>query len=53
LSAPEKWAYFPFAQGAVEIQRVIQARNADLPADRRMEFRIVAHMGDVSEEGDW
>jgi adenylate cyclase len=49
-------AEFPTAldavQGAVEIQRVIQARNADLPADRRMEFRIGVHMGDVSVEGD-
>ena len=49
-------AEFPTAldavQGAVEIQRVIQARNADLPADRRMEFRIGVHLGDVSVEGD-
>ena len=49
-------AEFPTAldavQGAVEIQRVIQARNADLPAERRMEFRIGVHMGDVSVEGD-
>jgi adenylate cyclase len=39
-------------QGAVEIQRVIQARNADLPADRRMEFRIGVHLGDISVEGE-
>jgi TolB-like protein/class 3 adenylate cyclase/Tfp pilus assembly protein PilF len=49
-------AEFPTAldavQGAVEIQRVIQARNADLPADRRMEFRIGIHMGDVAVEGE-
>jgi len=49
-------AEFPTAldavQGAVEIQRVIQARNADLPTDRRMEFRIGVHMGDVSVEGE-
>jgi adenylate cyclase len=49
-------AEFPTAldavQGAVEIQRVIQARNADLSQDRRMEFRIGVHMGDVSVEGD-
>jgi adenylate cyclase len=49
-------AEFPTAldavQGAVEIQRVIQARNADLPVERRMEFRIGVHMGDVSVEGD-
>jgi TolB-like protein/class 3 adenylate cyclase/Tfp pilus assembly protein PilF len=49
-------AEFPTAldavQGAVEIQRVIEARNADLPTDRRMEFRIGVHMGDVSVEGE-
>ena len=49
-------AEFPTAldavQGAVEIQREIQARNADLPGDRRMEFRIGVHMGDVSVEDD-
>jgi adenylate cyclase len=49
-------AQFPTAldavQGAVEIQRVIQARNADLPVQRQMEFRIGVHLGDVSVEGD-
>jgi adenylate cyclase len=49
-------AEFPSAleavRGAVEIQRVIQARNADLPAKRRMEFRIGVHLGDVTVEGD-
>jgi adenylate cyclase len=49
-------AEFPTAldavQGAVEIQRVIQARNADLPAERRMQFRIGVHMGDVTVEGE-
>jgi TolB-like protein/class 3 adenylate cyclase len=49
-------AEFPSAldavHAAVEIQRVIQARNADLPAQRRMEFRIGVHMGDVAVEGE-
>jgi TolB-like protein/class 3 adenylate cyclase/tetratricopeptide (TPR) repeat protein len=49
-------AEFPNAlesvQAAVEIQRVIQARNADLPAERRMEFRIGIHLGDVMVEGE-
>jgi class 3 adenylate cyclase/TolB-like protein/Tfp pilus assembly protein PilF len=49
-------AEFPSAleavRGAVEIQRVIQARNANLPAKRRMEFRIGVHLGDVTVEGD-
>jgi adenylate cyclase len=49
-------AEFPTAldavQGAVEIQRVIRARNADLPAPRRMEFRIGVHLGDVASDGE-
>jgi class 3 adenylate cyclase len=47
-------AEFPTAldamQGAVEIQRVIRERNADLSDDRRMEFRTGVHLGDVSVE---
>jgi adenylate cyclase len=31
---------------------VIQVRNADLSPERRMEFRIGVHLGDVSVEGD-
>jgi len=37
-------------QCAVEIQQVIKARNADLPEDRKMEFRIGVNLGDVIEE---
>ena len=41
-------AEFPTAldavECAIEIQRVLQARNAALPAERKMEFRIGAHM---------
>ncbi len=33
---------------AVEIQRVLQARNLGLSEDRRMEFRIGIHMGDIA-----
>jgi adenylate cyclase len=48
-------AEFPTAldavSGAVEIQRVIGVRNAELPAGRRMEFRIGVHLGDVAVEG--
>jgi adenylate cyclase len=37
---------------AVEIQGVLGARNASLPAERRMDFRIGIHLGDVAvEEG--
>jgi TolB-like protein/class 3 adenylate cyclase/Tfp pilus assembly protein PilF len=37
---------------AVEIQRVIGARNAALDEGRRMEFRIGVHLGEVRVEGD-
>jgi adenylate cyclase len=37
---------------AVEIQKELKTRNADLPENRRMEFRIGVNLGDVIEEGD-
>ena len=38
---------------AVEVQREIADRGADAPADRRIEFRIGIHQGDiVVEDGD-
>ena len=37
---------------AVEIQRAMVDRNAGLPTDRRIEFRIGIHLGDVVEEND-
>jgi len=47
-------AEFPSAldavQAAVEIQRAIAARNADVSPDARMEFRIGVHLGDVRIE---
>jgi adenylate cyclase len=39
-------------QCAVEIQQVLKAKNALLPEDRRMDFRIGINLGDVIEEGD-
>ncbi len=39
-------------RGAVSIQRVMSARNADLPESRRMVFRIGVHLGDVRVEGN-
>ena len=40
------------AECAVEIQRVVSARNAPLPSERKMQFRIGIHMGEVRvEEG--
>ncbi|MCH8890622.1 MAG: tetratricopeptide repeat protein [Myxococcales bacterium] len=37
---------------ATEVQRVLQALNADLAADRRMEFRMGIHLGEVRVEGE-
>ncbi|NIM93756.1 MAG: tetratricopeptide repeat protein [Anaerolineales bacterium] len=37
---------------AVEIQRVLKARNAELPENRRMEFRIGINLGDVIVKGE-
>ncbi len=37
---------------SVEIQQEIEARNANLPEDRRMHFRIGVNLGDVMAEGD-
>ena len=37
-------------QGAVEIQEELRIRNAELPEDRRMEFRIGVNLGDVIDE---
>jgi len=49
-------AEFPAAldavECAVEMQRELKARNADLPPERRMEFRIGVNLGDVTAEGD-
>ena len=37
---------------AVEIQRELAERNAELPAERKMEFRIGINLGDVIQEGE-
>jgi len=39
-------------QCAVETQRELTARNADLPPERKMEFRIGINLGDVIVEGE-
>jgi adenylate cyclase len=39
-------------QGAVAVQKEIQARNLELPETRRMQFRIGINLGDVIEEED-
>jgi TolB-like protein/Tfp pilus assembly protein PilF len=52
FTGDEFLAEFPTAlesvRCAVEIQRVLGARNEDLPAGRRMEFRMGIHLGDVA-----
>jgi adenylate cyclase len=49
-------AEFPSVVQAVEcavaIQQELQARNAELPAHRRMEFRIGINLGDVVVDGE-
>jgi adenylate cyclase len=37
---------------AIEVQNGMIERNAGLPAERRIEFRIGIHLGDVVEESD-
>ena len=37
---------------AVEVQNAMVERNAGLPPERRIEFRIGIHLGDVVEESD-
>ncbi len=37
---------------ALEIQNAMAERNAGVPEDRRIEFRIGVHLGDVVEESD-
>jgi len=39
-------------QSAVEIQEVVRAKNAELPDERKMEFRIGINLGDVIQEGE-
>lgn len=47
---------FPSVVGAVqcahEIQKLLSDRNAEIPEDRRIEFRIGIHVGDVIVDGD-
>ena len=37
---------------AIEVQNAMVERNAGVPQDRRIEFRIGIHLGDVVEESD-
>jgi len=37
---------------AVEIQKELKKRNAELPENRKMEFRVGVNLGDVIEDGE-
>src|ERR1700722_20340678 len=37
---------------AIEVQRGMAERTAGLPSERRIEFRVGVHLGDVVEESD-
>jgi adenylate cyclase len=37
---------------AVEVQKELKTRNAELPENRKMEFRIGVNLGDVIEDGE-
>jgi adenylate cyclase len=37
---------------AIEVQNGMAERNAGVPAERRIEFRVGVHLGDVVEEAD-
>ena len=39
-------------QCAIDVQRELQSRNADLPPARQMRFRIGINLGDVIVEGE-
>jgi adenylate cyclase len=39
-------------QGAVEIQKELKTRNAELPENRRMVFRMGVNLGDIIEDGE-
>jgi adenylate cyclase len=36
---------------AIEVQTAMVERNAEVPAEKRIEFRLGVHLGDVVEEG--
>lgn len=39
-------------QCAAEVQKELKVRNAELPEDRRMEFRIGINLGDLIQDGE-
>ena len=49
LSLPVWWMQLSVQ---LEIQKELKNRNADLPENRKMEFRIGVNLGDVIEDGE-
>ncbi len=43
---------FNAVSSAIEIQETLKNKNADLPDNRKMEFRIGINLGDIIQEGD-
>jgi len=43
---------FNAVSSAIEIQETLKEKNADLPDNRKMEFRIGINLGDIIKEGD-
>ena len=39
-------------RNAVEVQRALAERNAEVPGDRRIEFRVGVNLGDIVVQGD-
>jgi adenylate cyclase len=52
MKKPEFVSVVDAVQSAVEIQEVVRAKNAELPEERKMEFRIGINLGDVIQEGE-
>ena len=48
----EFWSVVDAVKCAIELQRAMVERNAEVAHDKRIEFRIGVHVGDVVEEAD-
>ena len=51
-SAFPPWRVVDAVRCAIEVQTGLIERNARVPEDRRIEFRVGIHLGDVVEESD-
>jgi class 3 adenylate cyclase len=52
MEALSSFAVVDAVRCAIEIQNGLIERNAGVPEDRRIEFRVGIHVGDVVEESD-